>query len=344
MRRFSAFRRAAAGAIAALLATAAAAAEPLFVPVFEQDFADPFVLVEGGEFIAYSTNRGINLPIATSRNLVDWDFVRDPADPKKLRDGLPKLGAWAKEGLTWAPEVMKIGDRFVLYYTARDRRKDVQCIGVATAADPRGPFEDGRPDPLVCQTDLGGTIDASPFRDSDGKLYLYYKNDGNAVGKASYIWAQRLSGDGLSVEGSPAGLIRDDKAWENKLVEAPTMVRSPAGYRLFFSAAFFGWNPDERLSPYATGYAVCTGPMGPCQDSPDNPILHSFNDRDAGCLSGPGHTSVFQAAGRSFIAFHAWAATKGCRKADDKRYLYVAPLMWKDGKPVIGVGLRRKGG
>jgi hypothetical protein len=51
---------------------------------------------------------------------------------------------------------------------------------------------------------------------------------------------------------------------------------------------------------------------------------------------------VFQAAGRSFIAFHAWAATKGCRKADDKRYLYIAPLSWKDGKPVIGMGLRPK--
>ncbi|MFL6844450.1 MAG: glycoside hydrolase family 43 protein [Allosphingosinicella sp.] len=330
-------------AVSFLAAVAAAApAEPLFVPLFEQDFADPFILPNDGEFIAYATNRGINLPMASSRNLVDWDFVRDPADPKKLRDGMPHLGAWAKEGLTWAPEVMRIGDRYVLYYTARHRKKDVQCVGVATATDPRGPFQDNRDDAFVCQSDLGGTIDASPFRDSDGKLYLYYKNDGNNVGKGSTIWAQRLAPDGLSVVGEAVGLVRDDAKWENKLVEAPTMVRSPAGYRLFFSAAFYGWNADERLSPYATGYATCATPMGPCQDSPDNPILHSFNDRNAGCLSGPGHTSIFNAAGRSFIAFHAWAATKGCRKADDKRYLYVAPLMWKDGKPVIGVGLRHK--
>jgi beta-xylosidase len=343
MVRFS-FRRAALAASAALAAAGPApAAEPLFVPVFEEDFADPFVLPDGGEFIAYATNRGLNLPMAVSRDLVGWEFVRDPANPKKLLDGMPKLGAWAKTDFTWAPEVMKVGGRYLLYYTARDRKRNIQCIGVAAADQARGPFRDSSAAPLLCQADLGGTIDAHPFRDADGKLYLYYKNDGNAVGKASWIWGQRLSGDGLTVTGNAAQLIRDDVAWENKLVEAPTMVRTAAGYRLLFSAAFFGWNADERLSPYATGYATCTAALGPCQDSPDNPFLHSFNDKAAGCLSGPGHTSVFQAAGRSFMAFHAWAATKGCRKADDKRYLYIVPLGWKDGKPVMGRSLRHPG-
>jgi beta-xylosidase len=336
----STLRRCLAVALAGTLSATAPAAEPLFVPVFQQDFADPFVMAHGGEFIAYATNRGINLPMATSRDLVHWDFVRDPADSKKLLDGFPQLGAWARTDLTWAPEVMAIGGKFVLYYTARDKRKNVQCIGVATADDPRGPFRDTRGEPLVCQPELGGTIDADPFRDTDGKLYLYYKSDGNNVGKGTVIWGQRLSDDGLSVTGKAVGLVKDDKDWEMRLVEAPTMVRSTAGYRLFYSAAFYGWN-TERLSPYATGYAVCDGPLGPCRDAPENPILHSFNDREAGCLSGPGHTSVFRAAGRAFIAFHAWAATKGCRKADDKRYLYIAPLGWDAaGKPVLGRGLR----
>jgi beta-xylosidase len=341
MRLLPTLRRLALAAASLAAVAPAAAAEPLFVPVFEEDFADPFVLLNGGEFIAYATNRGINLPMATSRDLVHWEFVRDPNDPKKLRDGLPELGAWARKDFTWAPEVMKIGDRFVLYYTARDRKRDIQCIGAATAADPRGPFRDSSAAPLVCQPELGGSIDADPFRDADGKLYLYYKSDGNNVGKGTTIWAQRLSEDGLSLVGAPSPLVKDDKEWENKLVEAPTMVLTPAGYRLLFSAAFYGWN-TERLSPYATGYATCDGPLGPCKDAPENPILHSFNDRDAGCLSGPGHTSVFQAAGRSFMTFHAWAATKGCRKADDKRYLYIVPLKWQDGKPVIGISVRPK--
>ena len=43
---------------------------------------------------------------------------------------------------------------------------------------------------------------------------------------------------------------------------------------------------------------------------------------------------------RSFISFHGWSASKGCRKVGDKRQLYIAPLFWKDGKPQIGPSLR----
>ena len=144
------------------------------------------------------------------------------------------------------------------------------------ADNPKGPFRDSSAEPLVCQFDLGGTIDANPFRDSDGKLYLYYKSDGNRVGKKTVIWGQRLADDGLSVVGAPSPLVEDDQKWEWKLVEAPTMVRSPAGYQLFYSAAFFGWDPKERLSRYATGYATCAGPLGPCKDAPENPILQQL--------------------------------------------------------------------
>lgn len=337
----------AAGTVAALAAPGlgAAAEEPLFVPVFQDDFADPFVIAHEGEYLAYSTNRGVNLPMAASRDLVTWQRVNDANDPKKPHDAMPQLGTWAREGLTWAPEVMKVGGQWRVYYTARDKRKDKQCIGVASADNPRGPFRDASPEPLVCQIALGGTIDANPFRDADGKLYLYYKNDGNSVGKPSTIWGHRMSDDGTALVGQAAPLIRDDKPWEHKLVEAPTMVRTSAGHRLLYSAAFFGWNDGQRLSPYATGYALCKSALGPCEKA-DQPILNSFNDGKLGCLSGPGHTSVFQAAGRAFLAFHAWAATSGCRKADDKRYLYIAPIAWTAaGKPVIAPSLRpaRKG-
>lgn len=325
--------------VGGLLITAADAPTPdAFVPVLKENFPDAFVLLHGSRFIAYATNEGRNVPVAVSNDLVNWGFPRDSAG--KPLDAMPTLGAWAKEGFTWAPEVSRIGGKYLLYYTANDRRRDMQCVGLAVATDPLGPFVDSRTEPLVCQTDIGGTIDANVLADSDGQLYLYYKNDGNRVGKSSAIWGQRLSADGLSVEGQPAALIRDDQAWEQKLVEAPTMVRTPPGYQLFFSAAYFGWNDDQRISPYGMGYANCAGPLGPCTKSPDNPILHSYKDRTAGCLSGPGHQSIFKVGERSFMSFHAWAATSNCRKADDKRYLYIAPLFWKDGKPQIAPSLR----
>ncbi len=325
--------------------SAAAVAEPAFVPVYRENFPDPFIITYNGEFIAYATNDGINLPMLVSRDLVHWSPVRDPANPRSRRDGMPVLAPWVQEGRTWAPEVMKVGAKWLLYYTAHSRRRKVQCLGVAAADDPKGPFRDSSTEPLVCQYDQGGTIDANPFRDSDGKLYVYYKSDGNAVGKTTYIWGQRLSDDGLKVVGEAVPLIKDDAKWEWRLVEAPAMVRSPAGHQLFYSAAFFGWDPKESLSRYATSYATCAGPLGPCQDAPENPILNSFKDREAGCLSGPGHPAIFQVGARSFMAFHAWAATSNCRKSDDKRYLYVAPLFWDNGKPKLAPSLRKpKGG
>lgn len=328
-------------AAAGMLSLAAASPQgPAFAPVFKENFPDPFVLLHGSEFIAYSTNDGPNVPMATSTDLVHWTFVTDPATGRK-RDALPTLGSWAKTGFTWAPEVLQLGGRYLLYYTASDVKKSAQCIGVAESADPRGPFVDSRAEPIVCQTDLGGSIDPDAFRDSDGKLFLYFKNDGNRVHARTSLWGQPLAPDGLSVTGQPVELIKDDQAWEERVVEAPTMVRSPIGYELFFSGGFFGWNPEEGgLSPYAMGYASCAGPLGPCNAARENPILHSFYDREAGCLSGPGHQSIFAVGARSFMSFHAWEASSGCRKVDDRRYLYVAPIFWKDGKPQIAPSLR----
>jgi len=330
-------------AVAAALLTAAwtvpAEADPSFVPVYQDNFPDPFITFHNGEFIAYSTNDGPNLPMLTSSDLVHWKRVA-AADGRRI-DAMPKMAPWAKPDRTWAPEVMKLGDKWLLYYTAARAKKSMQCIGVAVATDPKGPFVDNSAEPLVCQTDEGGSIDPNPFRDADGKLYLYYKSDGNAVGKHSFIWGQRLSDDGLKLVGDAVPLLTDDQKWEWKLVEAPSMVKSPTGYQMFYSAAYYGWDyPGERLSNYATGYASCSGPLGPCKDAPENPLLHSFNDRDAGCLSGPGHPAVFQVGKQHFLAFHAWAATSGCRPLDPERYLYIAPLFWKDGKPTLGPSLR----
>ena len=329
-------------AVAAGVASLAvsAAAEPPFVPVLKDNFPDPFVLLHEGRFIAYSTNDGPNVPMATSKDLANWTFVTDPATGKR-RDALPRLGSWAKTGFTWAPEVLRLGNRYLLYYTASDVKRNSQCIGVAEASDPMGPFVDTRAEPIVCQTKLGGTIDANPFQDSDGKLYLYYKNDGNRVRANTWLWGQRLSDDGLSVVGEPVQMVGDRERWKDRVIEAPSMIRTPSGYSMFYSAGFFGWKPEEGgLSPYAMGYATCSTPLGPCTDAKANPILQSFKDKDAGCLSGPGHQSIFSVGSRMFVSFHGWAVTASCSKLEDERYLYVAPLHWIDGKPTFGVSLR----
>ena len=312
------------------------------MPVLKTDFADAFVLPTSSGFLGYATNAQefkANVPMARSTNLTDWALIKDG---DKLHDAMPVLPPWARAGFTWAPEVIATKTGFVLHFTAKDRKSGLQCIGAAASASPLGPFKSDAAAPLVCQTGLGGTIDSSPFRDADGSLFLYYKNDGNnpSFRKKTDIWVQRLSDDGLNVVGEARPLVRNDAAWEAHVIEAPTMVRHGNRYALFFSANHYGWETDQNISVYAIGYAKCAGPTGPCSDAHENPILHSYNSSAAGCLSGPGHQSVFEVGQRQFISFHAWAATPGCSKLDAKRFLYVAPLLWDGDAAKVGVSLR----
>ncbi|MDQ3930022.1 MAG: family 43 glycosylhydrolase [Chloroflexota bacterium] len=290
-------------------------------PVLKGDFADPFVLRVDGTYYGFATNAaGKNIQMSRSTDLVKWQLSVD---------ALPATGPWAKLGgsLVWAPEVMKIGDKYVLYYTARDKASDKQCVGVAISDKPEGKYQDKNDKPLVCQADEGGTIDASPFRDGD-KLYLYYKNDGNCCNKLTYLWAQEMAPDGLSLVGEPAQLVHNDKGWEGRVVEAPTMWKNEDKYYLFFSAN------DYAGPAYSVGYANCEGPMGPCEDAPENPILASRMDKKP-LVIGPGHKTIIQDDdGETWMVYHAWEVTSAGLRGSS-RFMWIDRLTFEGGKPVV---------
>src|SRR5688500_13973848 len=140
-------------------------------PVYNSDFPDPHVILVDDTYYAYSTTVAPrNIRVITSKDLVNWE---------DLGDALPALPKWAalNTGLTWAPGVIQIEDTFVMYYVARDKETDKQCIGVGVSNTPEGPFTDSNEQAFICQGDLGGSIDAYPYRDDNGKLYLFWKND-----------------------------------------------------------------------------------------------------------------------------------------------------------------------
>ncbi|PWH16133.1 MAG: glycoside hydrolase family 43 [Anaerolineae bacterium] len=296
---------------------------PMFQnPVLRENFADPFILQVGETFYAYATNSASkNISLARSTDLVKWQI---------LPDAMPALPRWAKltGGLVWAPEVIQIGNQFVLYYTARDKQSDKQCVGVAVSDKPEGKFKDTNDAPLVCQAEWGGTIDASPFRDEDGKLYLYYKNDGNCCNLPTFIYVQELAPDGLRLLGEPVSLIRNDALWEGRVVEAPTMFKHQGRYYLFFSANNYAGHE------YAVGYALCESPLGPCQDAPENPILQSdLSNKDA-LVIGPGHQALLQLGEQTWMFYHAWEVVAGSRRGE-RRLMWLDRLDWVDGKPVV---------
>jgi beta-xylosidase len=115
-----------------------------------------------------------------------------------------------------------------------------------------------------------------------------------------------------------------DAAWEGDLIEAPEMWKQGGKYYLFFSANSY------NTYDYAVGYATCKGPLGPCKDAPNNPILRSKCN-----AAGPGgETIVTDAKGQTWMVYHAWKATA----VDDPntgRQLWVDRLDWVNGKPVV---------
>jgi GH43 family beta-xylosidase len=306
--------------------------------LLDRNFPDPFVARWGGVYHGYATGaqRGqapVNVKHASSRDLATWS---------ETAEALPtgNLPAWAdrEHVQVWAPEAIRLGGRYLLYFNARHRsltRMETppsgpvemkrHCLGVAVAERPEGPFR-GVGAPLVCAGFPDGVIDASPYREGN-RLYLYFKDDGNCCGRASALYGVRLSADGLRAVGKPSRLLVNEDGpeayddWEWRVVEAPTMVRRFGADWLFFSANFYG-NKN-----YGVGYLKCAGPLGPCRDEGRNPILRSFL---ASPIVGPGHQSILSDGGRDRIFFHAWNVDPDGREEPGvhKRCLYVADIDW----------------
>ena len=259
-------------------------------PVVDANVPDPMIIADDeGGWWAFATNGdGANIQTWRSTDLVTWE---------QAPDALPQLPSWTAGGDVWAPEVARADDgRWLMYYTtpAPEDRGDIQCIGLAIADSPDGPYVDSSDQPLVCETDDGGSIDAHPFTAPDGKRYLYWKNDGNRIGVDTWISVQPLDPSGTTLVGEPTKLIKQDQPWEGSLVEAPFVVEASGTYWLFYSANAYD------SAEYAVGVARATSPIGPFTKLPD-PVLVS----DA-VAAGPGHCAVFAVGDQRWMVYHAW--------------------------------------
>ena len=318
-------RGCAAVGVASLLLVCGAAAPPSN-DLGTRDFADPFVLRAGHGYFAFATGSGTaHVQAARSSDLTTWI---------PLGDAMPRMPGWAvpDAALTWAPSVLPRADRFVLYYTARDRASGFQCISRATAASPQGPYVDESSEALVCPVRgadaLCGAIDPSPFLDAGGRPYLLWKSDENssACRTPPRLWSQRMSDDGLALAGPPVALLSADRPWEQPIVEGPSMVLHGGTYFLFYSAN------EWETSRYAIGYATCVGPSGPCtKQTLDGPLRGS-----AGAVLGPGGQEFFDdGGGRTLVAYHAWTAPAVTYRAGGARSLHIGRLSFDRDVPSI---------
>ncbi|MEU4782334.1 family 43 glycosylhydrolase [Micromonospora sp. NPDC023633] len=341
---------AAIGLVLAGTASAPAAATPDLSyrnPVsagFADTFADPVIVRgEDGFWYAYGTTDPLRegegtfhrVPTARSADLVDWTYVGDAF-------GADQRPAYAAPGAGfWAPDVRRIGDRWVMYVTVTDTTVSPDggdfAVGAATAPTPTGPwtFAD---EPVVAPRPGGGggwlwTIDPSQFTDVDGRHYLYH---GSYYGGISVT---ELSPDGLRAVGTPTPVAIDNK------FEGSHVVRHDGWYYLFASTANCCAGP-------ATGYSVHVGrsrdPRGPFVDrdgialtasrAGGTPVLTQNGNR----WIGTGHNGFLtDLSGQDWIVYHA--IDRDDPYLDEpfginERPMLLDRLDWIDGWPTVNAG------
>lgn len=245
------------------------------------DETDPFMVVENGRYDLFTSWEGFgaNIPVRSASVPGKWGPVTD---------ALPDLPAWAEPGWAWAPDVQRFGNHDVLYFTTllRASSPPTMCIGEAVGTKIAGPYV-AQPTPFICQASLGGSIDPRTFVGANGREYMLWKSDDNAVSQTTdtRIYSEPLSSDGLHLLGQPTQIFGPDEAWQGYIVEAPQLVQVDGLYYLFYSGFWF------NQPGYAIGVARCSGPLGPCHDTSADPLVGSNGEG-----AGPGEESVFSDA------------------------------------------------
>ncbi len=280
-------------------------------PVIDADAPDPSVIRVGKTYYAAATsgNRRQAYQRYRSKDLRTWEpmgFIFD------------EWPEWTC-GSFWAPELFELDGKIMCYYTARQKSDSTSCVGVAMADGPEGKFVDYGP--LVRTTNEA--IDAFVFRDGD-QLYITWKAYGLDPSKRPIeLLCQKLSADGLHLEGEPFMLLRDD---ERQGMEGQCVFKDGDWWYLLYSIR----DCCSPKSDYAVSVARSHSIEGPWEKYEGNPILegeplsdspnkrHSHKGGAGRGLQSCGHgTMVRTPKGEMYYLCHAyyWNCYKEGRKA-----------------------------
>lgn len=273
--------------------------------VIPGDFADPSIIRKDDIYYAIGTSSewGPHFPIFKSASLSDWQQVGFLFEKKP---------DWAK-GSFWAPEYYFHNGIYYVYYTARRQSDGISCIGVATSKFPDHGFKDHG----VLIEYGSEAIDAFVFNDY-GQLYITWKAYGLDK-RPIEILGSKLSADGLSLEGKPFTLLKDEQGIG---IEGQSILKKDQYYYLFYATgACCGLE-----CTYQVKVARADAITGPYEEYDKNPIL-----RDANGWKCPGHgTFVQDKQGKTFYMYHAYSKRSHVFTGREGQ---IAELHWKDGWP-----------
>ena len=299
----------------ALAASVSAQTAVYRTPIIDKNSPDPTILrADDGSFYLYATENTRNVPIYHSTDLVNWNLIgtafTDETRPK-----------WNAKGMIWAPDINKIGDKYVLYYAKSVWGGEWEAgVGVAVANSPQGPF-----------TDCGNIIDSrkigiqnciDPFYIEDGgHRYLFW-------GSFHGIYGAELTADGLSLK-------PDSKPRKvaGSFMEGVYIQRRGGYYYMFGSA---GTCCEGAKSTYRVTVGRSKNLFGPYVDKKGQLLLDNHyevvlqrNER----VAGPGHNAeiVTDDAGTDFLIYHGFKTDK----PRDGRVVYMDRIDWVDSWPYI---------
>lgn len=240
-------------------------------PILAGDYPDPSVFRDGDDY--YMTHSSFEyypgLLIWHSTDLVNWTSIGHA-----LRKNV---------GSVWAPEFLKHKDTFYIYFPASGQN------WVITAPSPEGPWSE------PVRLDVSH-IDPGHVVGRDEKRYLHFS--GGHVAE--------LSDDGLSIVGEP---FHSYSGWEipDEMDVACFCLESP---KLFFKDDMYYLTSAQggTVGP-ATAHMVVSARSpnisGPWENSPHNPIVHTYSKDETWHAKGHG-TVLDDATGNWWIIYHGY--------------------------------------
>lgn len=276
---------------------------PYFRPgePYDQNFPDPAIILVDSTYYAYATTTGgSSMPVMTSTDLKTWIARGDALGSRPSWSHVP----WN----IWAPTVVELPTgKFLAAFASRSGGGGRRCIAIATADSPLGPFNSVGSEPFVCEPDPNGALDPFLIVDDANVPWLIWKNEGVPPGhptlasRRTAFWSRALTGTGTAwrTDSSVNFLMETTervRPWQGVLVENPAMVAWEGSYLLFYSA-----NQWDSIH-YATGWARCETPAGPCIEPVTEPLLVSNAERN-----GPGGPAPFvDLDGALRLGYHGW--------------------------------------
>jgi arabinan endo-1,5-alpha-L-arabinosidase len=285
---------------------------------------DPSTIIKcGNEFWVFYTGRGI--PSYHSKDLLDWSpgprvFTNAPAWTTNAVPG-------HRGNNFWAPDIISIGGRYLLYYAVSTFGKNVSAIGLATnpTLDTGSPQFQWSDCGLVVQsrdTDDFNAIDPAISQDAEGRLWLAF---------GSFWRGIKL----VELDGRTGKRIADDSPIyslaENNSIEASYIYRHEDYYYLFVNWGLCcrGTNSTYEIRVGRSGKIT-----GPYFDAAGVNLLNEGGSeflKSEGAFIGPGHAGIISEQGTNWFSCHFYDGARAGAPT-----LALLPLRWRtNGWPEI---------